>query len=124
MPIRRLPESLVNQIAAGEVVERPAAALKELVENSLDAGATRIVLRARVPPEGGVVIEVEDDGSGMSPEVLEQALEPFFTTRREGRGLGLFFVHSVAAGLGGTFELTSTQGVGTLARLWLPGRPA
>jgi DNA mismatch repair protein MutL len=117
MPIRRLPPETVNRIAAGEVVERPASAVKELVENALDAGASSIEVQA----DGGGLsrILVADDGSGLAPDQLELAIERHATSKLGPDDAGDYDLLNIST-MG--FRGEALPSIGSVARLSISSR--
>jgi len=114
MPVRQLPESLVNRIAAGEVVERPASAVKELVENALDSGARRI----EVVTDGGGrrLIRVSDDGGGMTQADLGLAVDRHATSKLDSDDL--LQIHTLG------FRGEALPSIGAVSRLTITTRHA
>lgn len=112
--IRQLDETVANRIAAGEVVERPASAVKELVENALDAGATRV--RIDIKGGGKTLIRVSDDGHGMAPDDLPLALSRHATSKIDGSDL--LDIHSFG------FRGEALPSLGAVGRLTIQSRAA
>ena len=111
--LRRLPDALVDRIAAGEVIERPAAAVKELVENAIDAGAGRVAVTLA---SGGIDrIEVVDDGIGMPPEALALSIQRHCTSKLADDHL----IRIVTLG----FRGEALPSIGAAARLQITSRP-
>ncbi|WP_429812205.1 DNA mismatch repair endonuclease MutL [Ensifer sp. B1-9] len=113
MAIKQLSETLINQIAAGEVIERPASAAKELIENALDAGATRIEIATA--GGGKTLLRVTDNGSGMTPNDLELAVRRHCTSKLDD---SLFDIRTLG------FRGEALPSIGSVARLSITTRTA
>jgi DNA mismatch repair protein MutL len=114
MSVRQLPPDMINRIAAGEVIERPASVIKELIENAIDAGAKNIEIVAQ---NGGLtLIRISDDGMGMGEADLTLCVERHATSKLQ--GTDLLAIHTLG------FRGEALPSIGSVARLKITSRPA
>src|SRR3954454_21207626 len=113
--IQQLATSVITKIAAGEVIERPASVVKELLENSLDAGSTRIDIE--IEQGGSELIRIVDNGSGIHPDDLERAFTNHATSKLESAD-DLFAVGTLG------FRGEALASIGGVAQVKLQSRPA
>ena len=108
--IKLLPDSVANQIAAGEVIQRPASVVKELMENAIDAGAGQI--KINIKDAGRTLVQIIDDGCGFNIQILSMDLSR--------PSWGLTGMEERAALFNGKFQLESTEGEGTRIKVIVP----
>ena len=108
-----LSQDTIDKIAAGEVAERPASVVKELVENAVDAGANAVTVEIR---DGGTsLVRITDNGCGIPKDLRKHVFEPFFTTKKDGKGtgIGLTVVKRMVEEHGGWIQVQSEEEKGT-----------
>ena len=122
-----LDTTIQSGAAAGIAPSHLRQLLVNLVGNAAEAigahpGRIELRVEKRLGPAPSVVLRVDDDGPGMEPNVVRRAADPFFTTRKGSRGLGLAIAMGIARGVGGRLEIESAPGLGTSVRVHIPSR--
>jgi len=126
-PLRALhPFEIENELPSDRASFDPAQmeqVVINLVKNAREASAdgVGVLVRLRAAPDGGTYLQVVDHGAGMGDDVLRQALLPFYSTKKEGVGVGLALCREIVSEHGGTLRIESREGEGTVVSCWLPG---
>ena len=119
--IQLLPDAVANQIAAGEVIQRPASVVKELMENAIDAGASSVTVRLK--DAGKTLVQIIDNGHGLDQDSYDRVFKQHFTTKEQGHGFGLLAVKRVIKCHAGKVQAVNNPESGAEFNITFPIKP-